>query len=38
MDVLSRMAQSGIVPVVVLDDSKDSFPTAKALGAGGVDL
>ena len=38
MDVLSRMAQSGIVPVVVLDDAKDAVPTAKALLAGGVDV
>ena len=38
MDVLSRMAQSGIVPVVVLDDAKDAVPTAKALVAGGVDV
>lgn len=38
MDVLSRMARSGIVPVVVLDDAKDAVPTAKALVAGGVDV
>ena len=38
MDVLSRLANSGIVPVVVLDDAKDAIPTAKALLAGGVDV
>ena len=38
MDVLSRMAGSGIVPVVVLDDAKDAVPTARALLAGGVDV
>ena len=34
MDVLKRLEQSGIVPVVVLDDAKDAVPTAKALLAG----
>lgn len=38
MDVLKRLEQSGIVPVVVLDDAKDAVPTAKALLAGGVDV
>ena len=31
MDVLKRLAQSGVVPVVVLEDAKDAVPTAKAL-------
>lgn len=31
MDVLKRLEQSGIVPVVVLDDAKDAVPTARAL-------
>lgn len=38
MDVLNRLANSGIVPVVVLEDAKDAVPTAKALLAGGVDV
>ena len=38
MDVLKRMEQSVIVPVVVLDRAEDAVPTAKALAAGGVDV
>ena len=38
MDVLHRIAQSGIVPVVVIDRAQDAVPTAKALLAGGVDV
>ena len=38
MDVLSRLARSGVVPVVVLDDAKDAVPTANAMLAGGVDV
>lgn len=38
MDVLSRMRNSGVVPVVVLDDVKDAVPTAKAMVAGGIDV
>ena len=37
MDVLSRLAKSIIVPVVVLDKKEDAIPTAKAMAAGGVD-
>ena len=37
MDVLTRLANSIVVPVVVLDDVKDAIPTAKAMAAGGVD-
>ena len=36
MDILKIMAESGIVPVVVLDDAKDAVNTAKALLAGGI--
>ena len=36
MDVLKRIAQSGIVPVAVLDDAKDAVPAAQAMLAGGV--
>ena len=37
MDVLTRLANSIVVPVVVLDDVNDAIPTAKAMAAGGVD-
>ena len=37
MDVLSRLANSIVVPVVVLDKVEDAVPTAKAMAAGGVD-
>lgn len=36
MDVLKKLAVTGIVPVVVIDDAKDAVPTAKALLAGGI--
>ena len=38
MDVLKRLAQSGVVPVGVLEDAKDAVPTAKAMLAGGIDV
>ena len=38
MDVLSRLAAAGVVPVVVLDEVKDAVPTANAMVAGGVDV
>jgi len=38
MDVLKRLANAGVVPVVVLDDAKDAIPTAKAMLAGGIDV
>ena len=37
MDVMERLANSVVVPVVVLDKVKDAIPTAKAMAAGGVD-
>ena len=37
MDVLERLANSIVVPVVVLDRVEDAIPTAKAMAAGGVD-
>ena len=37
MDVLTRLANSIVVPVVVLDKVEDAIPTAKAMAAGGVD-
>jgi 2-dehydro-3-deoxyphosphogluconate aldolase/(4S)-4-hydroxy-2-oxoglutarate aldolase len=38
MDVLSRLARSIVVPVVVIDDAKDAVPTANAMVAGGIDV
>lgn len=38
MDVLSRFARAGVVPVVVLEDAKDAVPTANAMLAGGIDV
>ena len=37
MDVMTRLANSIVVPVVVLDKAEDAIPTAKAMAAGGVD-
>ena len=37
MDVLTRLANSIVVPVVVLDKVENAIPTAKAMAAGGVD-
>ncbi len=37
MDVLERLANSIVVPVVVLDKVEDAVPTARAMAAGGVD-
>lgn len=36
MDIMKKMEQMGVVPVVVLDDVKDAIPLAKAMQAGGV--
>ena len=38
MNTLERIAQAGIVPVVVLEDAANAVPTARALCAGGVDV
>ena len=38
MDVLKRLGDCGVVPVVVLDRAEDAVPTAEALFAGGVDV
>ncbi len=38
MTVFERLANSIIVPVVVIDDVKDAVPTANAMAAGGVDV
>ena len=37
MDVLKRLADSVVVPVVVLEKAEDAIPTAKAMLAGGID-
>lgn len=37
MTVLERLANSIVVPVVVLDKAEDAIPTAKAMAAGGID-
>lgn len=37
MDILKRLANSIVVPVVVLDQAENAVPTAKAMAAGGVD-
>ena len=38
MDIVEKLGNAGIVPVVVLDKAEDAVPTAKALLAGGVDV
>ena len=38
MNCIDRLANAGIVPVVVLDNAKDAVPTAEALLKGGVDV
>lgn len=38
MDILEKIGNAGIVPVVVLEDAKDAVPCAKALLAGGIDV
>lgn len=37
MSVIERLANSIVVPVVVLDKAEDAIPTAKAMYAGGID-
>ena len=36
MDIMKKIEQLGVVPVVVLDDVKDALPLASAMQAGGV--
>lgn len=38
MTVLERLRNSGVVPVVVIEDVKDAVPTANAMLMGGVDV
>ena len=37
MDVMQRLANSIVVPVVVLENVESAIPTAKAMAAGGID-
>ena len=37
MDVMTRLANSIVVPVVDLEKAEDAVPTARAMAAGGVD-
>ncbi len=36
MDIYKKFEETGIIPVVVLDDSNDAVPLAKAMVAGGI--
>lgn len=38
MNVINKLNNAGIVPVVVIDDAKDAVPAAKAILAGGIDV
>ena len=35
-DILTRLSNAGVVPVVVIDEAADAVPTAEALLAGGM--
>lgn len=37
-EILNRLSNAGVVPVVVLDKAEDAVPTAQALLAGGIDV
>lgn len=37
-EILNRLSNAGVVPVVVLDKAEDAVPTAHALLAGGIDV
>lgn len=38
MEILERLHQAGVVPVVVLENAAHAVPTAKAMLAGGIDV
>lgn len=38
MNVMERLSNSGVVPVVVIEDVKNAVPTAEAMLRGGVDV
>ena len=38
MEIIDRLSNAGVVPVVVIENAADAVPTAKALLAGGIDV
>lgn len=38
MDISKKLAEAGILPVVVIDDPKDAVPAANAMIEGGIDV
>lgn len=38
MEVLKRLSNAGVVPVVVIENAKDAVPTANAMVKGGIDV
>lgn len=38
MDILERLSNAGVVPVVVIENVKDAVPTAEAMLKGGIDV
>jgi 2-dehydro-3-deoxyphosphogluconate aldolase/(4S)-4-hydroxy-2-oxoglutarate aldolase len=38
MEIIDRLHNAGVVPVVVLENAADAVPTAKAMLAGGIDV
>lgn len=38
MEAVKRLANAGVVPVVVIEDAKDAIPAAEALLRGGIDV
>ena len=38
MDILKRLSNAGIIPVVVIEDAKDAVSAANAMLAGGIDV
>ena len=38
MKTIDKLGLCGVIPVAVIEDSKDAVPAAKALLAGGIDV
>lgn len=38
MDILNKLSAAGVVPVVVIENAKDTVPTAEAMLRGGIDV
>lgn len=38
MNVLKKLGNAGVVPVVVIEDATNAVPTAEAMIAGGIDV